>query len=169
MVLKWYLLLLTLRLELNLNSHDLVKITKECIGEMSYLFDTREISVELTHPDIIEFKVDKIRIQQVITNILSNAIKNTPKNGKIYIDLVDKQNHIDIRIRDTGIGITQKEMELLFEKFGKIERYGMDLGVDIEGSGLGLYISKEIVELHGGEILVESEGRNNGSSFTIRL
>ncbi|MFW9773701.1 MAG: PAS domain S-box protein, partial [Candidatus Thorarchaeota archaeon] len=81
------------KLELNLNSHDLVKITKECIEEMSYLFDTREISVELTHPDIIEFNVDKIRIQQVITNILSNAIKNTPKNGKIYIDLVDKQNH----------------------------------------------------------------------------
>ncbi|MFX1325539.1 MAG: sensor histidine kinase, partial [Promethearchaeota archaeon] len=157
------------KLELNLNSHDLVKITKECIDEMSYLLETRNLSVELTHPDIIEFNVDKIRIQQVITNILSNAIKNTPKNGIIYIDLVDKQNHIDIRIRDTGIGITKKEMELLFEKFGKIERYGMDLGVDIEGSGLGLYISKEIVELHGGEILVESEGRNCGSTFTIRL
>jgi len=50
-----------------------------------------------------------------------------------------------------------------------MERYGMDLGVDIEGSGLGLYISKEIVELHGGQILVESEGRNKGSTFTIRL
>ena len=72
-------------------------------------------------------------------------------------------------IRDTGIGITEKEKELLFEKFGKMERYGMDLGVDIEGSGLGLYISKEIVELHGGKIIVESEGRNKGSTFTIRL
>ncbi len=67
------------------------------------------------------------------------------------------------------MGITPKEKELLFEKFGKIERYAMDLGVDIEGSGLGLYISKEIVELHGGQILVESEGRNRGSRFIIRL
>jgi signal transduction histidine kinase len=72
-------------------------------------------------------------------------------------------------VKDTGIGITNKEKEILFEKFGKIERYGMDLGVDIEGSGLGLYISKEIIELHGGVILVESEGRNRGSIFTVRL
>ena len=50
-----------------------------------------------------------------------------------------------------------------------MERYGMDLGVNIEGSGLGLYISKEIIDLHGGQILVESKGRNKGTLFTIRL
>lgn len=72
-------------------------------------------------------------------------------------------------MRDNGVGLTQKEKERLFEKFGKIERYGMDLDVDIEGCGLGLYISKEIAELHGGQILVESEGRNKGATFTIRL
>ena len=113
--------------------------------------------------------MDKIRLQQVITNILSNAIKNTPMNGSFCISLVHNLEHIDIQIRDSGVGLTEKEKELLFEKFGKIERYGMDLGVDIEGSGLGLYIAKEIVELHGGQILVESEGRNKGALFTIRL
>lgn len=61
----------------------------------------------------------------------------------------------------------QKEKKLLFEKFGKIERYCMDLGVDIEGSGL-LYISKEIIELHGGQILVGSKGRHKGALFTVR-
>jgi two-component system CheB/CheR fusion protein len=90
-------------------------------------------------------------------------------NGKIYVNLVHNNKFTDIQIRDTGVGLTEKEKELLFEKFGKIERYGMDLGVDIEGSGLGLYISKEIVELHGGQILVESEGRNKGTIFTVRL
>ncbi|MFX1325908.1 MAG: sensor histidine kinase, partial [Promethearchaeota archaeon] len=71
--------------------------------------------------------------------------------------------------KDSGVGITEKEKAKLFEKFGKIERYGMDLDVDIEGSGFGLYISKEIVELHGGQISVESEGRNKGTTFKIRL
>ncbi len=78
-------------------------------------------------------------------------------------------DYIDIKVRDTGVGITEKEKEMLFQKFGKIERYGKDLDVDIEGTGLGLYISKEIVELHGGKILVKSEGRNKGATFTIRL
>jgi signal transduction histidine kinase len=89
--------------------------------------------------------------------------------GIIYINIVANHDSIDLQIKDKGIGITEKERGLLFEKFGKMERYRMDLGVDIEGSGLGLYISKEIVELYGGKILGEYEGRNKGSSFTIRL
>lgn len=157
------------KLELNLKMEDLVKITKDCVEEMSYLFDSRKLIVNLNLPDELVFNIDKIRLQQVITNLLSNAIKNTPISGKIYVNLVDNHDYIEIQIKDKGVGITEKVKELLFEKFGKMERYGMDLGVDIEGSGLGLYISKEIVELHGGQILVESEGRNKGSTFTIRL
>ncbi|MCK4285724.1 MAG: ATP-binding protein [Candidatus Lokiarchaeota archaeon] len=136
---------------------------------MSYLIDNRKLIVKLDLPNKLDINVDKIRLQQVITNILSNAIKNTQINGKIYVSLVHNLEYTDLIIEDTGIGITKKEKELLFEKFGKIERYGMDLGVDIEGSGLGLYISKEIVESHGGKILVESDGRNKGARFIIRL
>jgi signal transduction histidine kinase len=58
---------------------------------------------------------------------------------------------------------------MLFKKFGKIERYGKGLDVNIDGWGLGLYLSKEIVSLHGGEITVKSEGRNKGAEFVIRL
>ena len=68
-----------------------------------------------------------------------------------------------------GIGITENEKKILFQKFGKIERYGMGFDVDIEGPGLGLFLSDKIVKMHGGEILVESQGRNQGSNFTIRL
>ncbi|MFX1279044.1 MAG: PAS domain S-box protein [Promethearchaeota archaeon] len=157
------------KLELNLQMHDLVKLTNECVEEMKYVLENRKLKVDLAFPDELYFNVDKIRFQQVVTNILSNAVKNTPVEGQLYVSIVDNQDFVDIKIRDTGIGITEKEKELLFEKFGKMERYGMDLGVDLEGSGLGLYISKEIVEVHGGEIIVESEGRNKGSTFTIRL
>jgi signal transduction histidine kinase len=157
------------KFKLNLKKYNLSRIIKECVDEMSYLLKNRKLTLKIDLLDKLDFNVDKIRLQQVITNILSNAIKNTPLNGKIYIRLIDNHEYVDIHIKDTGIGITKKEKELLFEKFGKIERYGMDLGVDIEGSGLGLYISKEIVELHGGQILVESEGRNKGALFIIRL
>jgi PAS domain S-box-containing protein len=157
------------KLHLNLTDHDLVKIIRECVDEMSYLLDNRRLSIRVEYPEKIILKLDKIRLQQVITNIMSNAIKNTPLQGIIFININENSDHVDIKIRDTGIGITEKEKGLLFEKFGKIERYGKDLGVDIEGSGLGLYISKEIIELHGGQILVESEGRNNGALFTVRL
>ncbi|MHA2037283.1 MAG: PAS domain S-box protein [Promethearchaeota archaeon] len=157
------------KLELKIQTHDLVGIIKECIEEMRYLMDNRNIILISDLPIKLEASVDKIRLQQVITNILSNAIKNTAINGNIYVNLVHNLEYTDLQIRDTGIGLIEKEKELLFEKFGKIERYGMDLGVDIEGSGLGLYISKEIIELHGGQILVESEGRNKGALFTVRL
>jgi len=157
------------KLVLKFSNQNLSNIVRECVDEMKYLIYNRKQTLNLILPDEIHFYVDKIRLQQVITNILSNAIKNTPINGTIYVSLVENNNHIDINIKDTGIGLTEKEKGILFEKFGKIERYGMDLGVDIEGSGLGLYISKEIIELHNGQILVEIEGRHKGALFTARL
>jgi PAS domain S-box-containing protein len=154
---------------INLQTTDMVKIIRESIKELMYLKDIRNQKIELNLPDVYCLEVDKISIGQAITNLLSNAIKNTPPNGIISIKLTENEKYCDIIIKDTGVGITEKEREKLFEKFGKIERYGMNLDVDIEGSGLGLYISKEIVELHNGKILVESEGRNKGSTFTIRI
>ena len=117
----------------------------------------------------VYFKLDKHRFEQVFINILSNAIKNTPPHGQIFVILNETQDQIDVIIKDTGVGLTEDEKTKIFQKFGKIERYGMDLDVDIEGAGLGLYISREIVKLHGGEILVESEGRNKGCTFIVRL
>ncbi|TFF69069.1 MAG: ATP-binding protein, partial [Promethearchaeota archaeon] len=105
----------------------------------------------------------------VITNLLSNAIKNTPPNGNIIIKLTESIDSFYFSIKDTGVGLSEEDMNKLFTKFGKIERYGQDLDVDIEGSGLGLYISKEVIDLHGGSIWVESEGRNKGCTFKIRF
>ncbi|MFX1395337.1 MAG: sensor histidine kinase, partial [Promethearchaeota archaeon] len=99
----------------------------------------------------------------------SNAIKNTPVNGKITIKLYENGDYVDFSIKDSGIGLTNEEKEKIFKKFGKIERYGESIGIDTEGSGLGLFISKEIIEMHGGKIWAESEGRNKGSIFTVRF
>jgi len=157
------------KFELKMQKEDLGLLIDDCVNDMSYLADTRRQTIEINAPYRIDFEIDRLRFRQVMTNIISNAVKNTPREGNIIINLSEEDEYIDIQVRDNGVGITQKEQERLFDKFGKIERYGMDLDVDIEGSGLGLYISKEIVELHGGKILVESEGRNKGTTFTIRL
>ncbi|MFX1257940.1 MAG: sensor histidine kinase, partial [Promethearchaeota archaeon] len=80
-----------------------------------------------------------------------------------------KDNFYIISFEDNGIGLTEEEKSQLFKQFGKIERYGKGWDVGIEGSGFGLYISKKIVELHGGKIWVESEGRSKGSKFYFSL
>jgi PAS domain S-box-containing protein len=157
------------KLKLNTQRENLAQIIRDSTNENRYLATKRNIILELHLPKVVNIEIDKIRIEQVITNLLSNAIKNTPKKGIIRINLEEIDNAVYFKIKDTGIGLTKKEMEKLFTKFGKIERYGQKMDIDIEGSGLGLYISKEIVDLHEGQIWVESAGRNEGSTFYIKL
>jgi len=157
------------KLELKKKRENLVEIIKNCIDDILHLLNKKSLSLNIDLPKELYIEVDKIRIEQVIINILLNAIKNTFKNGKIYISLEKHKNYIYITIKDTGVGFIKNEMELVFKKFGKIERYGMGLDIDIDGSGLGLYISKEMVDLHGGTIWVESKGRNKGSTFIVKL
>ncbi len=148
---------------------DLVEIMKNCVKDFSLLLKKRNITIKLEIGDSSLIQADKGRIEQVILNLLSNAIKNTPPNGIIYIGLDEQNDFIDITFRDTGIGFTEDEKENIFEKFGKLERKNIEDDIIIEGSGLGLYITKHLVELHGGKIWMESEGRKKGSTFIIRL
>lgn len=157
-----------LKLEKQLN--DLSQMIKECSNEFKYLIKERKIILSLDLPEVLYLNIDKIRIEQVISNSLSNAIKNTPPNGKIKVILQKTEKWANISVSDTGIGLNIEELKKIFTRFGKIERYGKDLEyLDIKGAGLGLYISKEIVKLHGGHIWAESKGRNKGSVFKIKL
>jgi two-component system sensor histidine kinase VicK len=157
------------KFELRLLEENLNTIITNCVKELQYLAENRQQIINVNLPKEIILILDKNRFEQVLINILSNAIKNTPINGMIFVDLNESNDYVDIIVKDTGIGITNEEKHMLFQKFGKIERYGKDLDVDIEGAGLGLYISREIVKLHGGEILVNSEGRNKGTTFVVRM
>lgn len=158
------------KLKLNKQLNDLSNIIKDCEKELLYLAREREINLDLKLVDHLFLEIDKIRLEQVIINLLSNAIKNTPPKGKVEIILQKKGEWAEMSVSDTGIGLTNREMNLLFTRFGKIERYGEGLEyIDIQGSGLGLYISKEIVDLHGGQIRAESAGRNKGSTFIVKL
>ncbi len=157
------------KLDLNLQDENLVEIINDCCDDLNQWAIRRNIKMKIEVPDEFIIKIDKTRIEQVIINLLSNAIKYTPPKGNIYISLNENDQWKEFSIKDTGIGLTQKELKSLFQKFGKIATTSKGVEIETEGSGLGLYISKEIVELHNGKLIVESEGKNMGSTFTVKL
>ncbi len=158
------------KLKIEKERTNLSEIIKESSNNMKYILEQRKIALRLDIPEKFWLKIDKNRIGEVITNLLSNAIKFTPPYGRVTIELHKQDDTAVIRVIDTGVGLTEKEMETLFTRFGKIERYNEGLEyIDIKGSGLGLYICKEILKIHGGQIWAESEGRNKGSTFIVKL
>jgi signal transduction histidine kinase len=148
---------------------DLTFLIKFCIHELQSLAQTRNQSINLNRLDGHYAIFEKEEIHDVISNLLTNAIKYTPPYGKIDIKTDIQDNYVVISIKDNGIGFTNDEKKKIFHQFGKIERYGQGLDLGIDGTGLGLYISKRIVESHGGKIWMESEGKDKGSTFYFSL
>ncbi|HJU21269.1 MAG TPA: ATP-binding protein, partial [Casimicrobiaceae bacterium] len=109
---------------------------------------------------------DAGRLQQVIWNILSNAIKFTPKGGKVQVLLEQVDSHIEITVADTGIGISA---DFLPYVFGRFSQKDSTAARSYGGLGLGLAISKQLVELHGGSIHAKSAGEGQGATFIVRL
>ena len=113
--------------------------------------------------------IEKEEIHDVLSNLLTNAIKYTPPKGNIDVKTELKDDSVVVSISDNGIGFSEEQKKKIFQQFGKIERYGKRLDLGIDGTGLGLYISKKIVEAHKGKIWTESKGQNKGSTFYFSL
>ena len=109
---------------------------------------------------------DKLHLQQILMNLIKNALKFTNANGKITIRCkYDASAYLlTVSVTDTGIGIDQNDLSKLFKNFSKIKA---SQHVNIEGIGLGLAISKALVEANAGQIYVESEGIGKGTTFTF--
>jgi signal transduction histidine kinase len=150
--------------ELSMETHNLNKILKDALAMISSAADKRSIQIDnkIDFLHDTNIKVDQLRFKQVLLNILSNAIKYNRENGKVTIDSSSNNNMISISITDTGIGLTPEQQDKLFKPFERLEAANSK----IEGTGLGLVISKNIMELMGGDITVESEV-GKGSSFLI--
>lgn len=109
---------------------------------------------------------DPLRMRQVLLNIVSNAIKFTPQGGRITVRLWQDGDALAVSVSDTGIGISPEEGGKLFHEFSQLS--GRDQQ-PTEGTGLGLALAKRLVELHGGRIWAESQGKGRGSTFHIRF
>ncbi len=110
---------------------------------------------------------DRRRIVQVIFNLLGNAIKFTPEGGRVGVRLYGEDGYARVEIWDTGIGISPENQQRLFQPFERLE--DLPTSRQVEGTGLGLALSKQLVELHGGAIGVESVGVGKGSTFWFTL
>jgi signal transduction histidine kinase len=122
-----------------------------------------ELSFELA-PDVDIVRGDERRVRQVLFNLLSNAVKFTPAGGNVAAATARVDGEVQVSVTDTGPGISLDDQERIFEQFQQT-----DIGVQQrEGTGLGLALSKRLVELHGGRIWVESEpGRGSRFVFTL--
>jgi signal transduction histidine kinase len=114
-----------------------------------------------------EFTGDERKIKQILLNLLSNAVKFTPEGGRIGINARQTNGAVEISVSDTGIGIAPEDQPKIFEEFRQV---GSDYVNKSEGTGLGLTLAKNFVELHGGRIWVESEvGKGSKFSFTLPI
>jgi signal transduction histidine kinase len=157
------------RLDLKIKENNLSDLVKEIVSEFEGIATMRKHEIILDIDENILLDFDKNQIKELISNILLNSIKFTPPGGLIDIKTELTNDSVILSIKDNGIGFTEEEKRQLFTRFGKIERYNQNLDVIIEGAGLGLFISKKLIELHGGKIWMESKGRNKGSTFFISL
>lgn len=125
-------------------------------------------NVDIIFDTDVEEKIiacDTEKIERVILNLLSNALKFTDAGGQIFVNIVDNENVVKISVKDTGIGMPEDKLNIIFQRFMQIDK---TLHRNNEGSGIGLSLVKSFVELHGGKIKVISKV-NEGSEFTVFL
>ncbi|MHC1682180.1 MAG: ATP-binding protein [Clostridiaceae bacterium] len=152
--------------ELNLSNYDIVYVVEGIVNSVIEYAESKKLSIIFDTE--IEQKIiscDAEKIERVILNLISNAIKFSNIGDKINIEIFDRKDNIEISVIDSGIGIDKNHIDKIFDRFKQADK---SLSRNAEGTGIGLSLVKAIVELHGGKISVESEfGR--GSKFTILL
>lgn len=156
------------RFELQTVKTDLIQLARNIIDSLSFQANEKNLEIKLKNPSFLDkliLEVDPIRLSQVLRNLLDNAIKYTCRDKKITVEVTTDWGFAIIKVTDQGIGIPKKQMENIFDKFTQLKN------VDTRykgGAGLGLFIARRIIQLHGGIIKVDSE-KTKGTTFTIQL
>jgi signal transduction histidine kinase/CheY-like chemotaxis protein len=155
------------RIRLNIQPVDLPDVVSNAVETVQPAADAKQIRVQtILDPRAAPISGDPDRLQQIVWNLVSNAVKFTPKHGVVQVRLERVNSHVEIVVSDTGIGIAPDFLPHIFERFRQA-----DSGTTREhaGIGLGLAIVRHLIELHGGTIHAASGGRDKGSTFRVRL
>lgn len=144
-----------------------INIVESALENVRPAAEAKGITLEIIEDsDVSHISGDPNRLQQVIWNLLSNAIKFTPNDGRVTLEIERDNDFVELRVRDTGVGIKEEFLPHVFDRFrqadaSSIRKFG--------GLGLGLAIVRHITEMHGGTVSVFSEGEGKGSTFTVKL
>lgn len=154
------------KFDLNIQEYDLAGCIKDQMKAFEPQAEAKHLALNYIGPDSKHAKFDRVRISQVLNNLLSNAVKYTD-SGEVVINLAEEQQakRLVISVKDSGIGVSREDLSVLFSKFKQLKSFDSTR----KGTGLGLVVSKGIVEAHGGQIWAESAGENLGSTFLFSL
>lgn len=145
---------------------DLVPVINSIKVELAALADLHEVSVKISLPAKLIFNLDAEKIRQVLQNLMSNAVKYSKAGGIVEIGIFENSDeNLNLFVKDNGLGIPENQQDRMFEKFFRADNVRSS---ETEGTGLGLYIAKAIVEGHGGRIWFESK-KDEGTTFYIKI
>lgn len=154
------------KFELNVQEYDLTEIINSQVQIFKPQAELKHLALNVIAPPKFLIKLDKVRVSQVLGNLLSNAVKYSD-SGQIDVSLQvdEKNNQAVVAVKDSGVGIPPEDLNMLFSKFKQLKSSDRTR----KGTGLGLVVSKGIVESHGGKIWAESAGENLGGTFYFSL
>ncbi|MCJ7647547.1 MAG: PAS domain-containing sensor histidine kinase, partial [Candidatus Lokiarchaeota archaeon] len=150
------------KFELTIENFKLLPILQEIVSIVNHLFKKKGLEINLEGiNEKIYIKADPLRFKQILYNLIDNAIKFT-EHGHITFKCIAREDSWEFQVEDSGIGIAKEDYDLVFREFGRVNNSA------VSGSGIGLALTKRIIELHGGEIWFESEfGKGTIFSFTL--
>ena len=154
------------KLRLDLETAPLEEIVSEAVRTVSPPAEAKDLSFEIHCEPGISVRADRDRLQQVLWNLLSNAIKFTPAGGTVSLRTRRDHGSIVISVEDTGIGIAPEHLPHVFQRFWQAHT---GASREFGGLGIGLTLSRHLVEMHGGTIAVDSPGPGRGATFTVLL
>lgn len=144
--------------------HSIKQTIQTCVESLQYLFEAAGQTVKVSSQiDDAVLDYDEEEIKKVLCNVIANASEYSPRNSVVYINLDRKDNNVEISVRDEGVGISEEKLKEIFDEHKTIESRFKKIG-----SGLGVFITKKIVEAHRGSVFIHTEP-NHGTNFVILL